>query len=117
MLALKLVLAGADGAASMVFDEIDTGVGGATAEAIGRRLAQLSASRQVLVVTHQPQVAAFANHHYVVAKRQEAGATLTHVQRLQDEPERREELARMLAGEAITDHARAAADALLESAL
>lgn len=113
MLALKLALAEVDGIPSMVFDEIDTGVGGATGEAIGKRLAQLGKHRQVLVVTHQPQVAAFAQRHFVVSKQNDGSKTTTQVRTL-DEPGRREELARMLSGASVTDQARAAADALLE---
>jgi DNA repair protein RecN (Recombination protein N) len=115
MLSLKLALAEVDGIPSMVFDEIDTGVGGATAEAIGKRLAQLGKHRQVLVVTHQPQVAAFAQRHFVVSKQHDGDKTHTSV-RVLDEEGRREELARMLSGASVTDQARAAADALLELA-
>lgn len=113
MLALKVALADVDGVPSMVFDEVDTGIGGATAAAVGKRLEMLSRHRQVFVVTHQPQVAALAAQHLHVSKTVKKGTTLTKVAVLSGEA-RREELARMLAGETITDEARAAADALLQ---
>ena len=103
MLALKLVLAGAARVTrSYVFDEIDTGIGGATASAVGERLARLALHHQVMVVTHSPQVASKARCHLVVSK--DSGKT--HVRRL-DDGARREEIARMLSGSAITDEARA----------
>ncbi len=115
MLALKVVLARAAAAETMIFDEVDAGIGGATADAVGERLARLAAERQVLVVTHAPQVAARADHHYKVEKlTDEAGATV-RVRRLGG-AERREEIARMLAGAEITEAARAAASSLLDVA-
>jgi DNA repair protein RecN (Recombination protein N) len=114
MLALKAVLARGAEAGTLVFDELDSGVGGATAAAIGERLARLGRSVQLLVVTHSPQVAARGTLHLRVAKRTERGRAITSVERLEG-PERREELARMLAGAVVTDAARAAADALLEA--
>ena len=115
ILALKVALAEAGSAATMIFDEIDRGVGGAVASAIGERLARLAGESQVLVVTHSPQVAARATHHYRIDKSSVAGVTRTVVRRLTGE-ERREEIARMLAGAAITDEARAQAARLLEAA-
>ena len=123
MLALRVVLAGRGDAGTLIFDEVDRGVGGATAAAVGERLAKLAASGpggvQVLVVTHSPQVAAKGIHHWRIAKREagpaKARTTFTDVAPL-DAAERREEIARMLAGATITDAARAAADDLLAQA-
>ncbi len=113
MLALKVVLARAGSAPTLVFDEVDSGIGGATAAAVGERLARLGRNVQVLAVTHSPQVAARAHHHVHVEKQSKGGnRTVTHVSVL-DGDERREEIARMLAGAAITDEARRAADVLL----
>jgi DNA repair protein RecN (Recombination protein N) len=112
MLALKVVLADQGSAPTLVFDEIDTGVGGAVADAIGQRLARLGAKVQVLSVTHAPQVAAKATRHYLIAKEAAGQRVATRVKPLGFEL-RREELARMLAGETITDEARAAAEKLL----
>jgi DNA repair protein RecN (Recombination protein N) len=119
MLALKVALADRGSAPTLVFDEIDTGVGGAVADAIGARLARLSERVQVLAVTHAPQVAARAAHHFQIAKGDIAGdgvaiRVATRVSRL-DAGARREEIARMLSGAAITDEARAAAQRLLEA--
>jgi DNA repair protein RecN (Recombination protein N) len=120
LLALKVVLADRGSAPTLVFDEIDSGVGGAVADAIGQRLARLAARVQVLAVTHAPQVAARAAIHLRIAKGVvEKGAkdkrVTTRVQSLSSD-ERREEIARMLAGATITDEARAAASRLLEGA-
>jgi len=112
MLALKVVLSRSAPTATIVFDEVDAGIGGAVAAAVGDRLARLATDLQVLVVTHSPQVAARGGHHFRVAKRSRAGTTVTGVEPLPAEA-RREEIARMLAGETITESARAAADALL----
>ena len=112
LLALKVCLHGADSGVTMIFDEIDRGVGGATADAVGRRLAQLAAEGQVLVVTHSPQVAARGAHHWRVEKRVDGGVTLSTVTPLAPD-ERIDEIARMVAGDTITDEARAAARALL----
>jgi DNA repair protein RecN (Recombination protein N) len=113
MLALKVVLARSGSAPTLVFDEVDSGIGGATAAAVGERLARLGRDVQVLVVTHSPQVAARAAHHYRVEKLVKGAAkTTTRVETLAG-PKRREEIARMLAGAAVTDEARSAADALM----
>jgi DNA repair protein RecN (Recombination protein N) len=113
MLALKAVLAGADPVPVLIFDEVDAGVGGAVAAAVGERLAGLAREAQVLVVTHSPQVAARGDAHIRVAKRAAKGATTTSAEPL-GEAERIEEIARMLAGARITDEARAAALSLLK---
>jgi DNA repair protein RecN (Recombination protein N) len=115
ILALKVALAQAGTASTMIFDEIDRGVGGAVASAIGERLARLAKDSQVLVVTHSPQVAARAAHHYRIEKAHDGGSTTTTVRRLTPE-ERREEIARMLSGALVTDEARAQAARLLEAA-
>ncbi|MEE8545053.1 MAG: DNA repair protein RecN [Alphaproteobacteria bacterium] len=112
LLALKVVLAHARSASTLVFDEVDRGVGGATAHAVGERLSRLAANAQVLVVTHSPQVAARTDHHWRVTK-VENGAALTRAEEL-DAEGRREEIARMLAGAEVTVEARAAADSLLQ---
>ncbi len=112
-LALKVVLAGADPVPTVVFDEVDSGVGGAVAAAVGERLARLGEDYQVLVVTHSPQVAARGAHHLRVAKSDSGSRALTTVETL-SEGERREEIARMLSGARVTDEARAAAGRLLE---
>ncbi|MDT0682823.1 DNA repair protein RecN [Roseicyclus sp. F158] len=112
LLALKVCLTGGGAGMTLIFDEIDRGVGGATADAVGRRLAALSERAQVLVVTHSPQVAARGAHHWRVEKRVSDGMTLSTVVPLGGE-ERTDELARMLAGDIVTDEARAAARALL----
>jgi DNA repair protein RecN (Recombination protein N) len=115
ILALKVALAEAGTAATMIFDEVDRGVGGAVASAIGERLARLAQQSQVLVVTHSPQVAARASHHYRIEKSHGPDATRTTVRKLSPE-ERREEIARMLSGASITDEARAQASRLLDAA-
>ncbi len=115
ILALKVALAEQGGAMTMIFDEIDRGVGGAVASAIGERLARLATQTQLLVVTHSPQVAARGNHHLLIAKSHDGIVTRTGVIAL-DEAARREEIARMLSGATITDEARAQADRLLEAA-
>ena len=112
-LALKAVLAQADPVPTLVFDEVDSGVGGAVAAAVGERLAGLAGAAQVLVVTHSPQVAAKGKHHWLVSKSDADPGVLTIVDALSDEG-RKEEIARMLAGAKITEEARAAADSLLE---
>jgi DNA repair protein RecN (Recombination protein N) len=115
ILALKVALAEAGTAATMIFDEIDRGVGGAVASAIGERLARLAETSQVLVVTHSPQVAARASHHYRIEKSHGPDGTRTHVRKL-DAEERREEIARMLSGASVTEEARAQASRLLDAA-
>ncbi len=115
LLALKVVLADRGSTPTLVFDEIDTGVGGAVADAIGRRLSRLSEQVQVLSVTHAPQVAARANQHLLIAKgkaTQDARSVTTTLTPLEGE-HRLEEVARMLAGETITNEARAAAQKLM----
>ncbi len=113
LLALKVALhVQAGQGVTMIFDEIDRGVGGATADAVGRRLKALADGGQVLVVTHSPQVAALGAHHWRVAKRVEDGMTLSEVVAL-DAGAREAELARMLSGDTVTDAARAAARSLL----
>lgn len=112
LLALKVCLTGTDSGLTLIFDEIDRGVGGATADAVGRRLAQLAGQGQVLVVTHSPQVAALGGHHWRVEKRQTKDATLSTVVGLKD-VERVDEIARMISGDRVTDEARAAARSLL----
>jgi DNA repair protein RecN (Recombination protein N) len=117
LLALKVVLADRGSAPTLVFDEIDTGVGGAVADAIGQRLARLADKVQVVAVTHAPQVAARADRHYVIAKEalargKRVATSITEVAA----KERREEIARMLAGAEITDEARKAAERLIKAA-
>lgn len=113
LLALKVCLARGQGGQTLIFDEIDRGVGGATADAVGRRLARLAEGAQILVVTHSPQVAARGAHHWRVEKRVAEGMTTSTVTAL-DDGARVDELARMLSGEAITPAAREAARVLLE---
>lgn len=115
LLALKQVLAGLGPVHTYVFDEVDTGVGGAVAEAIGKKLHTVARHHQVLCITHQAVIAAWADHHHQVGKRVAAGRTHTHVNLL-DRSERQEELARMLGGETITAGVRQAAADLLDGA-
>jgi len=115
MLALTVVLAGGQAAETLIFDEVDSGIGGATATAVGERLKRLSEHFQLLVITHSPQVAALADQHWCVAKETFRNNAYTTVSAL-DKKERREEIARLLAGATITDEARAAADKLLAEA-
>lgn len=115
MLALKVVLAKADPVPTLVFDEVDTGIGGATAAAVGERLARLAKNLQILAVTHSPQVAAIADFHWRVVKANAKGAVLTKVEALTKES-RREEIARMLSGALVTEEARAAAARLIAGA-
>jgi DNA repair protein RecN (Recombination protein N) len=115
MLALELVLAGADPVPSFVFDEIDAGVGGRAAVEVGRRLAALARTAQVLVVTHLPQVAAFADRHVVVAKPERGVVTSTEVD-LIDGDDRLRELSRMLGGQEESTLARGHAQELLATA-
>lgn len=112
LLALKVCLTQGQSGLTLIFDEIDRGVGGATADAVGRRLSALAAEGQVLVVTHSPQVAALGAHHWRVAKAVNKGMTTSTVVPLTP-PERVDEVARMLSGDQVTDAARAAAEALL----
>ncbi len=112
MLALKVNLAQNSSQETLIFDEIDTGIGGATAEAVGERLARLGEKVQVMVVTHSPQVAAFSNEHFKVEKHTIDNQTTTSLKKL-DSSGKIEEIARMLAGEKITREARAAAEVLV----
>lgn len=112
LLALKVALAGRGPSGVMVFDEIDRGVGGATADAVGRRLSRLAGTDQVLVVTHSPQVAAKGDRHFRIQKSSSGEVTRTDVIALTGE-EKRDEIARMLSGDTVTDAARAAADELI----
>jgi DNA repair protein RecN (Recombination protein N) len=116
MLAMKVALAKVKSTPSIIFDEIDTGTGGAVADAIGKRLAALGATHQVLVVTHLPQVAARGTHHLRVMKQEKSGETFTEVETLSAKA-RKEELARMLAGAEVTPEARKAAEKLLQAAV
>jgi DNA repair protein RecN (Recombination protein N) len=116
MLALKLVLAGTSSVPTLIFDEVDSGIGGAVAAAVGERLQRLGASLQVLVVTHSPQVAARGAHHWRVAKRLSERQTVTRVEEL-DPDTRQEEIARMLSGRTVTAEARAAAASLIAGGL
>ena len=116
MLALKVVTASQQEIQTLVFDEVDAGMGGSVASAVGHRLAQLSKGCQVLAVTHSPQVAAYANHHHKVLKEIQQTNVLTSVQKLHPEEDSLEELARMLSGQVITDSARAAAKELRKAA-
>src|SRR3954468_20692486 len=115
MLALKLVLSGTSSVPTLIFDEVDSGIGGAVAAAVGERLQRLGAGLQVLVVTHSPQVAARGAHHWRVAKRQAERMTVTRVEEL-DPDTRQEEIARMLSGSTVTAEARAAAASLIAGA-
>ncbi len=114
MLALKVNLAQSSSVGTMIFDEVDAGVGGATAQAVGERLARLAKQVQVMVVTHSPQVASRGDNHFKVEKYTENNITTTTVRELNQE-ERKEEIARMLAGDIITKEARAAADVLINA--
>jgi DNA repair protein RecN (Recombination protein N) len=115
MLALKLVLSGSSSVPTLIFDEVDSGIGGAVAAAVGERLQRLGRRLQILVVTHSPQVAARGAHHWRVAKRQAERATVTRVEEL-DADTRQEEIARMLSGSTVTAEARAAAASLIAGA-
>jgi DNA repair protein RecN (Recombination protein N) len=115
LLALKLVLAGVSSVPTLIFDEVDSGIGGAVAAAVGERLQRLGASLQVLVVTHSPQVAARGAHHWRVAKLDAQRSAVTRVEEL-DPDRRQEEIARMLSGSTITAEARAAAASLIAGA-
>jgi DNA repair protein RecN (Recombination protein N) len=115
MLAIEVVLAHSDPVPTLVFDEVDAGVGGRAAVEIGRRLARLAASHQVIVVTHLPQVAAFADRHLVVNKSAKGGVNRSDVRMVEDK-DRVVELARMLAGMDSTETGRAHAEELLSVA-
>ncbi|MBB5516069.1 DNA repair protein RecN (Recombination protein N) [Rubricella aquisinus] len=113
LLALKVCLTTRAAGLTMIFDEIDRGVGGATADAVGRRLRALAGQGQVIVVTHSPQVAALGQHHWQIAKSSDGETTLTDVRPL-DPLSRVDEIARMLSGDTLTDEARAAARSLID---
>src|SRR5262249_42544473 len=112
MLAIKVVLAGASPVPTLVFDEVDSGIGGAVAAAVGERLARPGKRPQVPVVTPSPQVAARGQHHWRVAKQGAGKSVVTTVEAL-PVAARREEIARMLSGAVVTEEARAAADSLM----
>jgi len=117
MLALKVGVESGAGARrsrqrTLVFDEIDTGIGGRAAEAVGKKLRTLARAHQVVCITHLPQIAAFADHHYLIEKREAGGRSRTSVRRLDDD-ERREEIARMLSGARLTETSRKHAEAML----
>ncbi|MGA9208915.1 MAG: DNA repair protein RecN [Terriglobales bacterium] len=117
MLALKVSVESGAGAKqrrerTLVFDEIDTGIGGRAAEAVGKKLRALARAHQVVCITHLPQIAAFADHHYLIEKREAGGRSRTTVRRL-DDAERREEIARMLSGARLTETSRKHAEAML----
>lgn len=113
MLAMKVVLSEVKSVPTLIFDEVDTGIGGAVADSVGRRLAMLGKKAQVIVVTHQPQVASKASLHMKISKTTKDDKTTSSVKTLSDN-ERKEEIARMLSGENITEEARAAASKLME---
>jgi DNA repair protein RecN (Recombination protein N) len=115
MLAIKRVLADLGPAGLYVFDEVDSGVGGAVAEVLGKKLADVASHRQVLCITHLPQIAVYADAHFRVDKRAEDGRTTSRIERLDDEA-RLDEVARMLGGLRITKKTRAAAQELLDGA-
>lgn len=112
MLSIKSILAGIDEISVLVFDEIDVGIGGRTAESVGRKLKSVSRGRQVICITHLPQIAAYADVHYRVDKQESGGRTHTEVKRLEFD-ERIDEIARMLSGEQVTDLTRETAAQLL----
>jgi DNA repair protein RecN (Recombination protein N) len=114
-LALKAVLARADSTPTLIFDEVDAGIGGRSADPIGRMLWRLARDHQVVCVTHLPQIAAYADNHLRIEKREREGRTVTEIEAL-DGDARRDELAHMLGGRTGAVAARAAADALLDSA-
>src|SRR5438876_3929112 len=99
---------------TMVFDEIDTGIGGRAAEAVGKKLKALAASNQVLCVTHLPQIATFADHHYVIEKKEAGGRTRTTIRSVTG-VERTEEVARMLSGAKLTDTSRKHAEQMIKA--
>ncbi len=115
MLGIKVALIDSDPVDTYVFDEIDTGIGGAIAEVVGRRLSQLARERQVVCVTHLPQIASFGDAHYRVSKHVNDGRTVSAIERL-DEQERADEVARMLGGVTLTDATRAHAHDMLRNA-
>jgi DNA repair protein RecN (Recombination protein N) len=115
MLALKSLALEDAGAPTVIFDEVDAGIGGGVAEVVGQKLATLARRRQVLCITHLPQIAAFADHHFAVAKTTTKGRTRSTTRRLREE-DRRDELARMLGGVTVSAEARRHAEQLLAAA-
>ena len=115
MLALKNVLAEDDGIGSLVFDEVDTGVSGRAAQKVAEKMAAIAGSKQVLCVTHLPQIAAMADAHFSVEKGEQNGRTYTRVERL-DQAGREEELSRLIGGGAVTESLRRSAAELLSQA-
>jgi DNA repair protein RecN (Recombination protein N) len=114
MLALKAALADSGGTYSLLFDEIDIGISGRIARQVGDVLRKLAEHRQVVVITHLPQIASLAHHHYRVYKHQESGRTLTKISPLQPEA-RVDEIASLMAGAKVTDRVRASAQELLSN--
>jgi len=117
ILAIKMILSQTSTIPIFIFDEIDTGIGGAVADAVGTRLEKLAKNFQLFVITHSPQVAAKADHHYHVSKVQKENSTHTIVKDLDHHELRLEEIARMLSGDQISDHARSAANTLMQTKL
>src|SRR5262249_36258896 len=115
MLAVKALAAQADRGATLIFDEVDAGIGGAVAQGVGRKVRQLGRARQVLCITHLPLIAAFAEHHIVVVKRVQGGRTVSSARPLSN-TERVAEIARMLGGERMTREVREHAEQLLRQA-
>jgi DNA repair protein RecN (Recombination protein N) len=113
MLALKTILAAGDGIPTLVFDEVDAGIGGVVAEEVGKKLKRVAAKRQVFCITHLPQIASMARNHYGVTKSVRADRTTTEV-RLLEKKERIEEIARMLGGASITETTLTHAEEMLE---
>ena len=112
MLAIKTLTSRTSKGATLIFDEVDAGIGGHTADVVGRRLQGLATDAQVLCITHLPQIAASADHHYRIAKTVRGNRTVTEVERL-DAEGRRQELARMIAGQSVSDRVLASADDML----
>jgi len=115
ILALKVVLQRVQTTSTLVFDEVDTGIGGAAAAAVGDRISILSDNTQVIVITHSPQVASRGDHHYHISKQSNDDTTTSKVSILSLD-ERVHEISRMLAGDALTDESKAAATRLIEEA-
>ena len=113
LLALKVSIASPEDNVTLIFDEIDSGVGGATADAVGQRLRELARGSQILVVTHSPQVAALGNHHIKVVKTRENTSSTINIVRL-NSAERVDEIGRMLSGGSLTAEAQSAAKVLLQ---
>jgi DNA repair protein RecN (Recombination protein N) len=112
MLAIKTLTTRSAAGTTLIFDEVDAGIGGHTADVVGRRLQALASGAQVLCITHLPQIAAFGDHHYRITKHVRAKRTVTEVERL-DGPGRTEELARMIAGQTVNERVLASASDML----